>query len=117
MATMPALTRKRANDRPETWHIHFADVRIGVIVARVGAPPGSDQWQWCAGLGLKPRDQRSGTAATFDQARAAFATAWADLRATPSDLDAWRDQQAWTVEKYRRFDRHEPMPPDWRPPA
>jgi hypothetical protein len=27
---------------------------------------------------------------------------------------AWRDQRDWTAEKYRRFDRHEAMPPDWR---
>jgi hypothetical protein len=112
---MPDLTRKRVQDRPETWHIHLADVRVGVIVERVGAPSGSDQWQWCSGLGLKPRDQRSGTALTFDAARAAFATAWADLHVSPSDLDEWRDQEAWTVEKYRRFDRHERMQPDWRP--
>jgi len=29
---------------------------------------------------------------------------------------AWRDQRDWTAEKYRRFDRHERMPPDWKPP-
>jgi hypothetical protein len=43
---MPALTRKRGNDRPETWHVHYA----GVIVERSGAPPSSDQWQWCCGF-------------------------------------------------------------------
>jgi len=32
-----------------------------------------------------------------------------------ADFQAWRDQQAWTAEKYRRFDRGERMPPDWRP--
>ena len=30
---MPALTRKRVNDRPATWHIHYVGVRVGVIVA------------------------------------------------------------------------------------
>ena len=34
----------------------------------------------------------------------------------PASAAALRDQEAWTAEKYRRFDRHEPMPPDWRPP-
>jgi hypothetical protein len=29
--------------------------------------------------------------------------------------EAWRDHQVWTAEKYRRFDRGERMPPDWRP--
>jgi hypothetical protein len=33
-----------------------------------------------------------------------------------ADFQAWRDQDAWTAEKYRRFDRHERMPPDWKPP-
>jgi hypothetical protein len=47
---MPALTRKRVNDRPETWHVHYAGVRVGVIVERSGAPPSSDQWQWCCGF-------------------------------------------------------------------
>jgi hypothetical protein len=31
---MPILTRKRVNDRPETWHVHYAGVRDGVIVER-----------------------------------------------------------------------------------
>ncbi len=34
---------------------------------------------------------------------------------TEADFQAWRDQQAWTAEKYRRFDRGERMPPDWKP--
>ncbi len=33
-----------------------------------------------------------------------------------ADFQAWRDQQAWTAEKYRRFDRGERMPSDWKPP-
>jgi hypothetical protein len=39
--------------------------------------------------------------ATFDHVRA--------------DFEEWRRQEAWTVEKYRRFDRHKRMPPDWKP--
>src|SRR5712675_706073 len=31
-------------------------------------------------------------------------------------LQVWRDQRDWTAEKYRRFDRGERMPPDWKPP-
>jgi hypothetical protein len=31
---MPALTHKRVNDRPVTWHIHYAGVRVGLIVDR-----------------------------------------------------------------------------------
>src|SRR5450759_3314855 len=33
---MPQLTRKRVNDRPATWHVHYAGVRVGVIVERSG---------------------------------------------------------------------------------
>ena len=57
-------------------------------------------------------------AATFEAARAKFEAAWQDYvpRCTAAAFQTWRDQQAWTKEKYRRFDRGEPMPPDWRPP-
>jgi hypothetical protein len=47
---MPQLTCKRVNDLPVTWHIHYAGVRVGVIVERSGAPPSSDQWQWYCGF-------------------------------------------------------------------
>jgi len=69
---MPTLTRKRVNDRPLTWHVHYASVRVGVIVERSGAPPSSDQWQWCCGFypGSDPGDDRHGTAADFEAARA-----------------------------------------------
>jgi hypothetical protein len=33
---------------------------------------------------------------------------------TDADFQAWRDQRDWTAVKYRRFDRHERMPPDWK---
>jgi hypothetical protein len=51
---------------------------------------------------------------TFEAARVAFEAAWRDYlpRRSEADLDTWRDQQAWTAEKYRRFDRHERMLPD-----
>ena len=55
---------------------------------------------------------------TFDQARAAVEKAWQVFAAnrTESDYQAWRDHRDWTAEKYRRFDRGEPMPRDWRAP-
>jgi hypothetical protein len=54
---------------------------------------------------------------TFDQARAEFEAAWAILlsKRTEADFQEWRDQRDWTAEKYRRFDRGERMPPDWKP--
>ena len=38
---MPILTRKRVNDRPEIWHVHYAGVRVGVIVERSGGRLGT----------------------------------------------------------------------------
>jgi hypothetical protein len=57
----------------------------------------------------------NGTAATFDHARADFECAWALFisKRTEVDFQTWRKQQAWTAEKYRRFDRGERMPPNW----
>jgi hypothetical protein len=34
-----------------------------------------------------------------------------------ADFQAWRDQRDWTAEKYRRFDRGERMPTDWKAPG
>ena len=50
------------------------------------------------------------------EARAAFDAAWRVFmsKRTETDFQEWREQQAWTAEKYRRFDRGERMPPDWR---
>jgi hypothetical protein len=67
--------------------------------------------------GCEPGEQTHGTADTFDQARAAFEKAWQVFAAnrTEADYQVWRDQQAWTAEKYSRFDRGERMPPARRP--
>jgi hypothetical protein len=43
---VPNLTRKRVNNSPETWHIHYAGVSVGVIAERSGAPSSADQWEW-----------------------------------------------------------------------
>jgi hypothetical protein len=63
-----------------------------------------------------PSECTSGIAATFDQARAGFEAAWRMLlpKLIEADFQAWRDQEAWTAEKYRRFDRGEWMPHNWR---
>jgi hypothetical protein len=46
---MPELTRKRVNDRPETWHVHYAGVRVGVIVERSGVANTAEPWEWHRG--------------------------------------------------------------------
>ena len=118
---MPTLTRRRYPERPDCWHVYYGDVRVGTIARRVGNPFDTDPWEWDCGFypGSHPREHQSDTAATFDQARADFERAWAAFLPNRSEADfqAWRDQQAWTAEKYRRFDRGERMPPDWKKPS
>ncbi len=115
---MPALTRKRVNDRPERWHVHYAGVRVGLILERSGVANTSEPWEWHCGFypGSNPGEQSYGTASSFEAARVAFDAGWREYlpKRTEADFQAWRDQEAWTAEKYRRFDRHERMPPDWR---
>jgi hypothetical protein len=67
--------------------------------------------------GSHPGEHQDGTAASFEGVRADFEQAWTLFlsKRTEADFQAWRDQQAWTAEKYRRFDRGERMPPDWKP--
>jgi hypothetical protein len=117
---MPNLTRRRSADaRDECWHVYYGDVHAGTIAIRAGNPPGTDPWQWSCGFypGCHPGEHTNGTAPTFEKARADFERAWAVFlsKRTADDFQAWRDQQAWTAEKYRRFDRGERMPPDWKP--
>jgi hypothetical protein len=68
--------------------------------------------------GSDPGEQTKGTSASFDLARADFEVAWAVFLSnrTEADFEAWRDQRDWTEKKYRRFDRGERMPLDWKPP-
>jgi len=68
--------------------------------------------------GSHPLEHQSGIAAAFDRARADFERAWAIFLSnrTEADFQEWRDARDWTAQKYRRFDQHEHMPPDWKPP-
>jgi hypothetical protein len=114
---MPELTRRRDPEIPrqECWLIHYGDVHVG---ERTGNPHDTEPWEWRCGFypGSSPGECSSGTAETFAQVRAEFGAAWNVFLAnrTEADFQAWRDQEAWTAEKYRRFDRGERMPPDWR---
>ena len=115
---MPDLTRRRYRERSDCWHVYYGDVHVGTISKCVGNPGAAEAWQWLCGFypGSNPGEQRGGTAGTFDQARAEFEAARRVYlpKRSEADFQAWRDQQAWTAEKYRRFDRGERMPPDWR---
>jgi hypothetical protein len=112
---MLALTRRLDPDvAQETWRVHYGDVQVGTIAQCVGNPGAAPKWQWRCGFypGSRPGECTGGTAATFDLARAAFESAWRIFLAkrTEADFQKWRDEQAWTAEKYRRFDRGERMP-------
>ena len=116
---MPNLTRRRDRDLPqECWRIYYGDERVGIIAKCVGNPGASPKWQWRCGFypGSEPGECSGGTAATFDQARAAFEARLAclSIEATEADFQEWRDQRDRTAEKYRRFDLGEWMPTDWQ---
>ena len=115
---MPALTRRRDRNLPqECWRIYYANVHVGTIAQCVGNPGAAPKWQWRCGFypGSRPGECTGGTGETFDKARAAFERAWAVFlsKRTEADFRVWREHQAWTAEKYRRFDEGERMPPDW----
>ena len=92
---MPRLSLPAAAiSKPAT---NAGDVRVGTIVIRTGNPHDTDPWDWWCGfyLGSHAREHQSGTAATFDQARADFETAWRVFLSnrTEADFQAWRDER------------------------
>jgi hypothetical protein len=116
---MPALSRRLDPDvRQECWLVYYGDVHVGTIGIRAGVPVDKDQWGWSCGFYPPSHEGRhiEGTAVTFEQARSEFEAAWKEYlpNCSEADFQEWRDHEAWTAEKYRRFDRHERMPPDWR---
>jgi hypothetical protein len=86
---MPELTRRRYPERPDCWHVYYGDIHAGTIAARVGNPHDTDQWEWCCGFypGSHPGENQSGTAATFDDARAEFEQAWRAFLPKRTDAD------------------------------
>jgi hypothetical protein len=93
-------------------------LHVGTIARGVGQPHDQGPWQWLCGFypGSHPREQTGGTAPDFDQARADFEAAWQKFsaRRTEAAHQPRREQRDWTAEKYCRFDRGEPMPPNGR---
>ena len=89
----------------ETWRIYRGDARAGTIAQCVGNPGAVPKWQWRCGFypGSNPTGECSGgTAATFEEACAAFEAAWRAFLSNRTDADfkAWRDQCDWTARKY-----------------
>jgi hypothetical protein len=106
---MPVLTRRRNPDAPqETWRVYYGDVHVGTIALRSGNPTDTDPWGWSCGFypGSHPGEYQSGTAATFDQARADFEAAWRVFlsKRTEADFDEYRKHRAWTAWKYAMWD-------------
>ena len=111
---MTELTRRRYPERPDCWHVFYGDVHVGAIARRSGVPFDADQWQWSCGFypGNEPRDHLSGTAASFEQARAGFEAAWRTFSAkrTEADCQAWRDSRDWHARKHAMWERGELLP-------
>jgi hypothetical protein len=86
---MPAVTRKRVNHQPDRWHVHYAGVRVGMIVERSGVANAREPWELHCGFypGSDPGEQRYGRAASFDAARSAFEAAWRDYLPRRSEAD------------------------------
>src|SRR3982074_1442981 len=87
---MPALTRRRSPDaREECWHVYYGDVHAGTIAIRTGIPSDEGRWEWHCGFypGSHPGEHQSGTAETFDQARADFEQAWAVFLSNRTEAD------------------------------
>jgi len=118
---MPALTRRRSADhRHNCWHVYYGDVRVGAIAERVGNPHDTDPWEWSCGFypGSHPRECTNGTAATFDEARADFCTAWQVFLSnrTKADFQEWRDQQERIARRYALWDAGKRLePPSYGP--
>ncbi|WP_156438127.1 hypothetical protein [Bradyrhizobium valentinum] len=106
------LTRRRSPHR-DGWLVYAADVMAGSIVKESGLA-GSEHWVWRCGFypGSNPGERRSGTAATFEEARLQFERAWMAFvaRRTEADFDRWRDHRDWTLRKYAAIDRGEQVP-------
>ena len=111
---MPALTRRRYPEVHKCWHVYYGDLHVGTITIRTGNPHDTDPWQWRCGFypGSNPGEQRSGTAATFDEARTDFESAWKIFlsKRTEADFQEWHDQRDWTARKYAMWERGEKVP-------
>jgi hypothetical protein len=111
----PALTRRRDPDaHQETWLVYYGDVHAGTIMRCVGNPNMAPQWQWRCGFypGSELGECKSGTAPSFEAARAAFLAAWRVFLSnrTEADFQEWRDQCDWTARKYALWEAGERLP-------
>ena len=118
---MTELIRRPDSHLQDCWQVWYGDVLAGSVARTVGAPSNGEVWHWHCGFypGSDPGECNRGSAGSLDEARAQFAGEWEVFLATRTEADfaEWRRHQAWTEEKYRRFDRGERMDPHWKPLA
>lgn len=104
------LTRRPDPHRPDCWRIFCGDICAGWI-AKAATVNAASVWNWSAGFypGSGPGEIRSGTANSFEEAKAKFERAWLAFASsrTPEDFEEWRDQRDWTAQKYAARDRGE----------
>jgi hypothetical protein len=88
-------------------------VHAGTIAKRLGIPSDKDPWGWICGFypGSHPGEHVTGTAPTFEAARADFEKAWERFlsKRTPADFQEWRHQRDWTAKKYAMQERGEKL--------
>ena len=100
--------RRRSPHSHDAWHVYFADVRVGTICKRSGAPVHLDQWGWSCGFypGLEPGEHQSGSAPTFEAARAGFEAAWQRLlpKLSTEDFARYRRNRAFPEWKTMKWD-------------
>jgi hypothetical protein len=86
---MPALTRRRDTDRQECRRIYCGDVHVGTIAVRSGIPHDQRRGARRCGFypGSEPGECKSGTVATFDDARSNFESAWQVFSAKRTEAD------------------------------
>jgi hypothetical protein len=81
---------------------------------RVGNPHDTEPWEWRCGFypGSRAGECSTGTAETFDQARAEFDEAWRVFLAkrTEADFRAWREQRDWTARKHALWEASDRLP-------
>ena len=110
---MTTLTRRRLNERFESWGIYYGDVLVGGL-SKMNGLGSSMIWRWSCGFypGCEPHQQSAGSENHFEEAKAAFQQSWDRLQPqlTPAMMDEWRKQQAWTDWKYAMQDAHCELP-------
>lgn len=109
---MTTLTRRPFTDGPQGWQIYYGDVRVGSIRMAAGLPTHADQWTWSLGFQPGMTNVVGGTAATFEEARAAFKAGWKLVhpKLTKEQFEAWRRDRDWTAWKYGMWAEHRLMP-------